>query len=166
MCKYEVECDASESTISATLNQVGIPVAFMSRTLQGSELHYPAVEKDATAIIEVVRKWSDFLLRREIHLITDQRTVAFMLDKRKHTQIKNNKIQGRRPELASYGSTIQYRPGREYVGPDTLTHATCASMTNSLSKLSDIHDRLCHPGVTRLLHFVRTKILPYSTDDV
>ena len=39
-------------------------------------------------------------------------------------------------------------------------------MTNSSSKLSDIHDQLCHPGVTRLLHFVRTKSLPYSTDDV
>ena len=87
---FVVECDASESTISATLNQVGIPVAFMSRTLQGSKLHYPAVEKEATAIIEVVRKWSDFLLRREIHLMTDQRTVAFMLDKRKHTQSKAN----------------------------------------------------------------------------
>ena len=39
-------------------------------------------------------------------------------------------------------------------------------MTHSLSKLSDIHDRLCHPGVTRLRHFVRTKNLPYSTDNV
>ena len=39
-------------------------------------------------------------------------------------------------------------------------------MVNSLSKLSDIHDRLCHPEVTRLLHFVRTKNLPYSTEDV
>ena len=39
-------------------------------------------------------------------------------------------------------------------------------MTNSLSKLSDIHERLCHPGVTHLLHFVQTKNLPYSTDDV
>jgi len=25
---------------------------------------------------------------------------------------------------------------------------------------------LCHPGVARLLHFVRCKNLPYSTDDV
>ena len=42
---FAVECDASESTISVTLNQAGRPVAFMSRTL--------AVEKEATVIIEV-----------------------------------------------------------------------------------------------------------------
>ena len=89
-----------------------------------------------------------------------------MLDKRKRTIIKNNKIQGWRRELASYGYTIQYHPGRQNVGPDTLTRDTCTSMTNSLSKLSDIHDRLCHPGVTHLLHFVRTNNLPYSTDNV
>ena len=100
--RFVVECDASDTTISATLNQGGRPVAFMSRTLQGSELHYPAVEKEATAIIKAVRKWSDFLARREFTLITDQRSVAFMLDKRKRTKIKNNKIQGWRLELAAF----------------------------------------------------------------
>ena len=58
---FVVEYDASESTLSATLNQARRPVAFMSRTLQGSELHYSVVEKEATTIIDAVRKWSDFL---------------------------------------------------------------------------------------------------------
>ena len=39
----------------------GRPVAFMSRTLHASERHHPAVEKEATAIIEAVRKWNHFL---------------------------------------------------------------------------------------------------------
>ncbi|XP_055884648.1 uncharacterized protein LOC129926207, partial [Biomphalaria glabrata] len=29
-----------------------------------------------------------------------------------------------------------------------------------------LHTSLCHPGVTRLLHYVRTKNLPFSCDDV
>ena len=121
----------------------------MSRTLQNSELHYPPVEKEATEIIEVVRKWNHCLARRQFTLITDQRYVAFMLDSRKHTKIKNNKIQGWRLELASFSYTITYRPGKDNVGPDTLTQAFCASATSSPNKLSEIYDQLCHPGVTR-----------------
>lgn len=162
---FVVECDASEVAISAVLNQGGRPVAFMSRTLQGSEVHHPPVEKEATAIIEAVRKWSHFLARRHFTLITDQRSVAFMLDNRKRTKVKNNKIQEWRMELASFSYTIQYRPGKDNVAPDTLTRAFCCSTMPS-STLTDIHDGLCHPGVTRLLHFVRSRNLPFSTEDV
>ena len=73
---FVVECDASDVAISATLNQGGRAVACMSRTLHGSELHYPAVEKEATAIIEAVRKWTHFLSRQHFTLVTDQRSVS------------------------------------------------------------------------------------------
>ena len=46
----------------------------------------------------------------------------------------------------------------------SLSRAFCASMTTS--NLMEIHAGLCHSGVTRLLHFVRTKNLPFSTEDV
>ena len=100
---FVVECDASETTLSATLNQRGRHVA-----LQSSELHYPPVEKEATATIKAVRKWEHLLARQHFMLITVQRSVAFMMDNRKRTKIKNNKIQGCRLELASFSYTIQY----------------------------------------------------------
>jgi len=52
---FEVETDASDFAIAATLNQAGRPVAFFSRTLQGPEMRHAAVEKEAQAIIETVR---------------------------------------------------------------------------------------------------------------
>ena len=162
---FVVECDASDVAISATLNQNGRPVAFMSRTLHGSELGYPSVEKEATAIIEAVRKWSHLLLGRHFSLLTDQRSVAFMLDNKKRTKIKNAKIQGWRLELGAYSYSVRYRPGKENVAPDAFTRAFCASISSS-NNLMNIHCGLCHPGITRMLHFVRSKNLPFSTEDV
>ena len=67
-------------------------------------------------------------------------------------------------ELASYSNTIAYRPGKDNVATDSLTRTYCDS-TSGLS-LTDIHAALCHPGITRLLHFVLTKNLPFFIDDV
>ena len=50
----------------------------MSRMFSGSETPYPPVEKEATAIIEAVRKWSHLLLGKHFTTITDQWSVAFM----------------------------------------------------------------------------------------
>ena len=162
---FVVECDASDVAVSATLNQNGRPVAFMSRKLSGSEIHYPPVEKEATSVIEAVRKWSHLLSGRHFTIITDQRSVAFMMDNRRRTKIKNDKVQCWRLELAGFHYTIVYRPGIENVAADALTRAHCAS-THSSSELVALHEGLCHPGVTRMLHCVRTRNLPYSTDDV
>ena len=57
--------------VSGTLNQAGRPVAFMSRTLRGSERRYPAVEKEATAIVEAIRKSERLLAQQHVTLITN-----------------------------------------------------------------------------------------------
>ena len=106
--------------ISATLNQAGRPVAFMSRTLHGSERRYPAVEKEATVIVEAIRKWEHLLARQHFTLITDQNLIAFMLDNRKRSKIKNNKIHCCRLELASFSYTIKFWPGCDNVAADAF----------------------------------------------
>ena len=39
---------------------------------------------------------------------------------------------------------------------------TCSALID----LKTLHDQLCHPGISRLNHFVRSKNLPYSVEDV
>ena len=138
---FVVECDASEVAISPTLNQSGLPIAFMSRSLSKNELHYPAVEKEATATIEEVRKWHHFIAGRHFTIATDQKSVSFMFGNRKRTKVKNNKIQCWRLELASFSYDIKYRPGRENNAPDALTRTSCSAVP--VCNRDMLHGDLC-----------------------
>ena len=160
-----MECDASNTAIAATLNQSGRPVAFFSRTLRGSELKHASVEKEAQAIIEAVRYWRHFLTGRHFVLVTDQKSVSFMLNTKHPGKIKNEKIMRWRMELLCYSFDIVYRPDSENVPPDTFSRS-CASVAVTLNKLKDLHVSLCHPGTTRMSHFVKTRNLPYSLEEI
>ena len=79
--------------ISATLNQQGRPVAFFSRTLSSSERHHSAVEKEAYAIVEAIRKWRHYLLGTHFKLVTYKKSVAFIYDLKQKGKVKNENIQ-------------------------------------------------------------------------
>ena len=87
-----METDASEFAIAATLNQDGRAVAFHSRTLSLSEQRHSAIEKEAYAIVEALRKWRHLLIGRHSTLVTDQKSVSFMFDAKHSSKIKNEKI--------------------------------------------------------------------------
>jgi len=93
---FVVETDASDTAVSATLNQSGRPIACFSRSLNKSELHMASVEKEATAIVEAVGKWSHLLLGRHFKLVTDQWSVSFMFNDSNRGKIKNAKIMASR----------------------------------------------------------------------
>jgi hypothetical protein len=59
---------------------------------------------------------------------------------------------------------VEYWPGKNNVAPDSFTHTFSALMSSK--NLEEIHIGLCHPGVTQKLHFVKSKNLPYSTEEV
>ena len=164
---FTIETNASDFTIAATLNQNGKPVAFHARTLSTSEQRHSAVEKEAYAVVEALRKWKHLLLGKHFTLITNQRSVSFMLDMRHTSKIKNDKILRWRLELAAFDFTIIYRPGKLNFAPDTLSRAISAFVSfPSLKSLTNLHESLYHPGITRLAHYVKVKNLPFSLSDV
>ena len=164
---FVVETDASNVAIAATLNQEGRPVAFFSRTLNQTEQKHHAVEKEAYAIVEAFKTWRHFLLGRHFKVITDQRSVSFMYDSSRKTKVKNDKIARWRLELSDFKFDVVYRPGKENAGADAFSRSTaCAAVFHTESKLREIHNALCHPGITRMNHFVKSRNLPYSIEDI
>lgn len=160
---FDVECDASDHTIAAILSQNGRPVAYMSRTLNAHEQNYPSVEKEATAIIEAVRKWSHFLKGRYFSIITDQKSISYMFDQTNHGKIKNSKILMWRIELNQYTYEIRHKPGEQNVAPDAFSRV-CSSAT-SIKDLESLHKSLGHPGFARMYHFVKSRNLPYTSEE-
>ena len=163
---FQIETDSSEFALAATLNQNGRPVAFFSRTLGKSELKYPAVEKEAAAIIKAVRQWKHYLTGKHFNLITDQKSIAFMFDSKQKGKIKNDKIMRWRLELSTYSFDITYRCGRENIPADTLSRISMSLSTGKPDTLFKLHQSLCHPGITRMAHFVKVRNLPFSLDEI
>ncbi|XP_031339629.1 uncharacterized protein LOC116168104 [Photinus pyralis] len=140
---FTVETDASDFAIAATLTQKGRPVAFFSRTLSNPECRHSSIEKEACAIVESLKKWRHFLIGKHFLLITDQKSVTYMLNQNHNSKIKNEKIMRWRLELSCYKYDIIYRPGSENTTADALSRV-CAYMNTD--KLKQLHNALCHPG--------------------
>ena len=164
---FDVDTDASDVALAATLSQNGKPVAFFSRTLQGSELKHASIEKEVQAIIESVRHSKHFLTGRHFTLTTNQKLVSYMFDQHYKGKIKNDTIMWWRLELSCFSFDIVYRPGKDNISRDTLSRATCATATDEL--LHKLHESLCHPEVTRLTVITLCEPLenlPYSLEEI
>ena len=59
---------------------------------------------------------------------------------------------------------IVYRAEKFNTTANTMSRIYCANL--NFSSLYEIHDGFCHPGITRAHHFIKTKNLPYSIDEV
>ena len=59
---------------------------------------------------------------------------------------------------------VQHRAGSLNVAADAFSRDFCAAACQT--DLLELHKNLCHPGVIRMIHFVRARNLPYSVNDV
>ena len=67
---------------------------------------------------------------------------------------KNDMIMQWRMELSCYNFDIVYRPGKENILPDNPSRRNCNAMNSGI--LAKLHQALCHLGVTRICHFVKS----------
>ena len=79
-------------------------------------------------------------------------------------KIKNDKIYRWRLELSTYNYLIKHKPGVENVVPDTLSRAYCNAIDSNL--LHGLHCALCHPGITRMMGYIRSRNFAFSVEEV
>ena len=67
--------------------------------------------------------------------------------------------------ISSLDFDIKYRPGVDNEAAYCFSRVHCAALSQH-DPLYYIHDSLCHPGETRMIHYVRSNNLPYSIAEV
>ena len=146
------------------MSQDDRPVAFVSHKLSEQKTNWPAVEKEAFAIVWCIDRLKDFLVGSNFTIITDQKGVAYLLDGRPKSAIKNNKLSRWRLSLAEYKFDVQYRPGSQNSVADAMSRIANLS-TDDLDKpyicteidtvLEQAHDKMGHPGIARTCEYLQ-----------
>ena len=161
---FTFETDASGTALGEVLSQEGRPVAFVSHKLSDQEKHWSAIEKEAYAIVWCTQKCRHYLLGSKFTSITYQQGVSYLFDSRPKSSIKNSKLCRWRLALSEYTFDIQYRAGMLNTVADAMSRV-CAHAEADLEKpfisgnidyiLSQVHDKMGHPGIARTLGFIQ-----------
>jgi hypothetical protein len=120
-------CDASNYGIGAVLSQIDDkgeekPVAFASRTLGESEIHYSQLEKEGLAIVYGVDHFQKFLLGRKFILYTDHQPLQKLFNvETKLPPLAIGRVQRWAINLQPYNYEIRYRKGELNSNADALS---------------------------------------------
>ena len=84
---FQVEIDASVTTIGAILSQEKTPIAYFSEKLNEAKHKYSSYGKEIYAIVQALKKWRNYLKPKEFVLYTDIHTLQFIISQPKVNQI-------------------------------------------------------------------------------
>ena len=86
---------ASDDSLAAVLTQKEeggdeFPISFMSTGLQGAELNYPSIEKQAYSVFKTVKQFKPYILKNRTKVIVPYPAVRSLLIQKELGEIRGN----------------------------------------------------------------------------
>ena len=154
-----ITIDASEKAIGGVLSQEGQPVIYVSKTLSQAEQRYSNIEREALAIVFVVKRLKQFLLGRKFNLETDHRPLEFILAPNKELpKTVSARITRWAISLMAFDYEIKYKEGSSIPHADAMSRLTVDKdddECNLVDYLSSNLDEFC-------VHFAEHKLISFE----
>ena len=120
---FEVHTDASKHRCGAMLaqwhqNQLR-PVKFSSRSFNPTESRWPTTHQELYAVKWALEQNRPYLLGRKIKVVTDHANLKWLTS----ISPQQSKLARWCISMAEFDFTLEHRPGKEHVVPDTLSRA-------------------------------------------
>ena len=134
--KSVLQCDASKDGLGACLMQDGHPIAYASRALTPTEIHYAQIEKELLSVVFGVEKFSEFLYGRHFVVETDHKPLESIV--RKSLLSSPKRLQRMLLRLQKYDLEVVYKRGVEMYMADTLSRAYVKNKTTQKHEVQDV----------------------------
>ena len=115
-----LQCDASLKGLGACIIQDGKLIAFASNSLMDTETHYANIERELLAIIYGCEKFHTYLYGRTFIVEMDHKPLKMI--SLKNLTVAPTHLQRMLLHLQQYDLVITYRPGKEMLLADALSH--------------------------------------------
>ena len=133
-----IDCDASDEAAGAVLMQQTpegkeVVIQYASYTFSDVEKRWPAMEKEAYAVVWAVTTFRAYVLGSTVIIRTDN-TSSATLKKAKHA-----KLQRWAMTLAEYDYELRYRPGKQQSHVDALSRLPTKTERLPAPEAADLH---------------------------